>query len=124
MSHKADRFRAYFHHQAVQPMGSTSAQDNTRQWHKETFRNQDMITFKAKDGGTIGRKLKEGEDTMGGHVIPGGWDHVHCELCFETISEIEGRPHCGFTDGKDWICKPCYEKYILSGFGKKLGEAG
>jgi hypothetical protein len=100
------------------------AQDDTRQWRKELFANKEMITFKVKDGGTIGRKIKEGEDTKGGVVIPGGWDHEHCELCHETISAAEGHPHYGFTDGKEWVCEVCYEKYILSGFGKKLGDAG
>lgn len=99
------------------------AQDSNRQWRKETFAKKDMITFKAKTG-TIGRKLEEGEKIKGGTVVPGGWDHVHCELCFETISAEKGCTHYGFTDGNEWLCEACHEKYIASGFGKKLGETG
>ena len=39
-------------------------------------------------------------------------DHEHCELCFETISDKEGYQHEGYTDGKEWLCIDCYNKYI------------
>lgn len=99
------------------------AQDDGRNWVRMTFENQDMIAFKLEGGGTIGRKLVEGEEIKGGNIIQGGWDHEHCELCFVTISAAKGFQHDGFKDGSEWLCQACYEKYILSGFGKKLGDA-
>ncbi len=99
------------------------AQDDGRHWVRMTFENQNMIAFKLEGGGTIGRKLVEGEEIKGGNVIRGGWEHEHCELCFVTISAAKGFQHDGFKDGSEWLCQACYEKYILSGFGKKLGDA-
>jgi hypothetical protein len=74
------------------------------------------------DRGTIVRKKLEGEEIPpGGFVVPGGWDHEHCRLCWERISDIEAGKNFGYTDGKDWLCESCYEKYIVSGLGQKLG---
>ena len=50
-------------------------------------------------------------------------DHDHCYLCWQTISDGEGNDHEGYYKGKDFICIKCYEKYIVSGFGKRLGNA-
>jgi hypothetical protein len=82
-----------------------------------------MLVSRQQDGSTIGRKLVENEKHGDGFVVSGGWNHAHCKLCWETISTHEGYKHFGYTDGSDWVCQDCYEKYIQSCFGKKLGEA-
>ena len=56
------------------------------------------------------------------------WGHEHCRICWERLSEYEGEQHIGYVrlDEKgqeDWLCGKCYEEYVISGFGKKLGEA-
>jgi len=50
-------------------------------------------------------------------------DHDHCFLCWKTISENEGNDHEGYRSGNDSLCVNCYDKYIVSGFGKQLGDA-
>ncbi|MDY6856814.1 MAG: hypothetical protein SWO11_19330, partial [Thermodesulfobacteriota bacterium] len=99
------------------------AQDDSHEWHKRTFTPKDMITFKLEDGGVIARAIEEGDDTTQNNIVKDSWDHEHCELCWETISSYEGYQNVAYTDGKNWLCQNCYERYILSGFGKKLGEA-
>jgi hypothetical protein len=47
-------------------------------------------------------------------LVEDGWTHDHCEVCFQTISNIEGY---GDSDGYkgdsgDWICKDCYALFI------------
>ncbi len=41
------------------------------------------------------------------------WEHDHCELCNETISELENDLNEGYaTDGDYyWICETCYEDF-------------
>ena len=47
-------------------------------------------------------------------VVKGGWDHEHCEICLERISEDENP--FGYVDQNDkWICETCYEKYVVPG---------
>jgi len=99
------------------------AQSSSERWHKEQFKEQDMVTFSSDDGSVIGRKVEQDDEIGNGTIVPGGWDHEHCELCYKTISAIEGYDSIAYTDKKNWVCEQCYEKYILSGFGLKMGEA-
>ena len=42
-------------------------------------------------------------------VIPAGWDHEHCELCWEHIEPGD----VGHVDpGEHWVCKSCYTQYV------------
>lgn len=45
----------------------------------------------------------------GTRLVPGGWDHEHCELCNEHIESGE-IGYCD-TEGR-WICHNCYERYV------------
>jgi hypothetical protein len=49
-------------------------------------------------------------------------DHEHCITCWDAISIQPKDNKFGYTNGHDWMCKECYEKYVISGFGKKLGD--
>ena len=43
-------------------------------------------------------------------LVPGGWDHEHCQLCREHISHGE----FGYRDEDDqWLCENCYGKYVM-----------
>lgn len=98
------------------------AQSNPEQWRKEYFKASDMLAFKNKDGSTIGRKMADGEAIGDGFIVPKGWEHEHCSLCWKTISELEPDEHSGYVSNSDWLCQECHDKYITSGFGKKLGD--
>jgi len=51
-------------------------------------------------------------------IIPGGWDHDHCSMCWATISQYceKEAEQWGYesTEG-EWLCDECHEKYILRG---------
>jgi len=43
------------------------------------------------------------------HVVPGGWDHEHCELCRGHIDNGDN----GYRDRDErWMCENCYNKYV------------
>jgi len=54
-------------------------------------------------------------------LVEGVWDHDHCEICMATISndnyKDEIRDAC--TNGRDWLCRACYEKVVV----QEPGEA-
>lgn len=104
------------------PLQLKIAQSNPEQWHKEFFKTSDMLAFKNKDDSLIGKKMVDGEVIGDGIVVPKGWEHEHCSLCWKTISELEHYEHFGYMNNSDWLCQFCYDKYITSGFGKKLGD--
>jgi len=42
-------------------------------------------------------------------LVPGGWDHEHCELCREHIDNGD----FGYQDKDDnWLCENCYDRYV------------
>ena len=100
-----------------------TAQSDSAKWDKREFEPRDAARFRTRDGVVMARKLEPDEASPEAEVVPGGWDHEHCRLCWERISQYEDDPHVGYTDGNDWICEACYERFVASGFGKRLGEA-
>jgi hypothetical protein len=39
--------------------------------------------------------------------------HDHCEICWWTLADSpDAEVNTGFTDGRDWICTECYERFI------------
>jgi hypothetical protein len=47
-------------------------------------------------------------------LVPNGWTHDHCEICFQTISDIKDYDDTeGFTnDNNEWLRKSCFELFI------------
>ena len=89
-------------------------EDSSRSWHRATFEPSDMLLFHREGGlGAIGRPLVAGEQPgANSEVVKGGWDHAHCELCWEKISAHGENQHEGYTDGKAWVCTSCFDKYV------------
>jgi hypothetical protein len=75
--------------------------------------------------GTILRRIKEGEALQPGEtLVPAGWDHEHCALCWQKITDLDDvadAERFGYTDGEEWLCERCYQTYISSGLGPRLG---
>jgi hypothetical protein len=100
-----------------------AAHSDPARWEKQEFEPRDAVQFHTSDGLVMARKLETDEALPKTEVVHGGWDHEHCFLCWKGISQHEGEEQVGYTDGKDWLCEACYERFVASGFGKKLGEA-
>lgn len=39
-----------------------------------------------------------------------GWEHDHCEFCFERIDTTTGNAYCT-EDKYHWICEKCFEDF-------------
>jgi hypothetical protein len=98
------------------------AQSNPELWETKYFKASNMLAFHNNDGEIAGRKLIADESVGAGFVVTNGWDHEHCALCWKTISEFENEEHFGYNHDSNWVCQECFDKYIKSGFGKKLGD--
>lgn len=88
--------------------------DENHAWEQVTFRSSDAASDTVQDGGgkTLRRLRKatpQDFDNPGLKIVPGGWDHEHCELCWAHI----GPGDACFRDGSDhWVCVQCYERYV------------
>ncbi|MFL5740225.1 MAG: hypothetical protein ACJ75B_08405 [Flavisolibacter sp.] len=69
----------------------------------------------GKSGGSSTQYVGQQFDSKYFDLVEDGWKHDHCEICFTTISNKESY---GDTDGYendngDWICKECYNLFII-----------
>jgi len=86
--------------------------DTSRVWTKKAFKTTSGF-WTELDGGKLLGKTSNSETIPTDAIIDNtAWDHEHCELCFETISDKESFQHEGYTDGKEWLCVGCYDKYL------------
>jgi hypothetical protein len=103
------------------------AQSDRTQWTLTTFIPRDAIAHQVQTTqgpGWLQRPVLPTDDLhiVDRIIVSGGWDHEDCELGWEHIGIADGYEHQGYKDTQgNWICQRCYEKYIASGFGRKLG---
>jgi hypothetical protein len=87
-------------------------EDVSSVWTRKTFEKVPGIWINM-DGGRILRKLTKDEEMPSGAVVDDtAWDHEHCALCWQTISEYPSDQPEGYTDGDNWLCLECHHKYI------------
>lgn len=81
-------------------------------WEKKPFKKTDGYWVEYNGGKMLG-KVSDNPELPGDAIIEkDAWNHEHCSLCWETISEEPNYEHEGFTNGKDWVCEKCYKEYI------------
>jgi len=86
--------------------------DSSRIWIRTKFKT--VVGFWIlKDDGKILGKVSDHEKLPPDAIIDNtAWDHEHCGLCWEKISEYDNDQHEGYNDGKEWLCIQCFDKYI------------
>jgi ATP-dependent Clp protease ATP-binding subunit ClpA len=46
-------------------------------------------------------------------LVKGGWGEDHCAICWWKLCESDSSEHReGFTNGQDWLCMECYERFV------------
>lgn len=93
--------------------GEKSAWITDLSFRKERWKNQSALV--SKDGRRR-RPYREGDefDPALWELVPDGWDHGRCAICFDYICEHEehGFPDSYLNDSGAWVCPPCYELYF------------
>jgi hypothetical protein len=91
-SSKVELGRAYPYLDAYWGERAELVFDDSRAWCRAAFHPRDSI--------------------RGNEVIPGGWDHEHCGICWQKIAEY-AQPF-GLRDQDDnWLCEECYVRYVV-----------
>lgn len=63
------------------------------------------------DGAATSRRMRvyDADQAAPSGVMPGGWDHEHCEICWE---HIDAENPIGYVDDdEDWLCEKCHSKW-------------
>src|SRR5688572_3129051 len=87
-------------------------EDESIVWQRKTFKNADGYWIRVDNGNMLGKVSDNPELPPNVMIEKNAWDHEHCSLCWQTISEKVDFQHEGYTNGKDWLCIECYNKYI------------
>jgi hypothetical protein len=81
-----------------------------RHWQRALFEPADMVRYPAAGGGWMATRLSP-EAPSGGQVVPGGWDHEHCDICQQKIGHA-GEPEGFFSPPDSWVCAECYPRFV------------
>jgi hypothetical protein len=88
-------------------------QDTSKKWSKKVFKPTPGIWIPTEQGRLL-EKYEEGmEIPAGGKLDPRAWDHEHCELCHEIISDVDIQNEGYVNQDDQWVCEECYQKYII-----------
>ena len=82
--------------------------DESLEWSRVEFVPQDAVEWRNEHG--LRHWAKVGGSSTG-ELLKGGWDHEHCEICWETISQHDQKH--GYVNQHDqWVCEQCYSKKV------------
>ena len=81
-------------------------------WTRKPFVAPDAFEQDTGNGGRSWRAVEPGDEARtDGRIVPGGWDHEECELCWKRIGP-GGDPDAWVTDEGRWVCVPCHVQYV------------
>jgi hypothetical protein len=85
--------------------------ENSWHWRKSSWTPLDVvINLKTAD---FSFDLSLAADSANFKLVQGGWKKDHCAICHWDLFESKDDPThgTGYTNGRDWVCQECYEKF-------------
>jgi hypothetical protein len=84
--------------------------DSSTTWRKSVFAPVDALSVSHPDSTLI---TKASPDGPSGQILAGGWDHEHCEICYQKIGI--GSQAAGWLNSQSqWVCEACYSAYLAT----------
>jgi len=83
-------------------------------WNQRAWKESDVVV-RISDG-SISRDLSLAADSTNFRLVVGGWTKDECLICrWELFRSEDNTEHgVGYTNGRDWLCTECYEKFLAS----------
>ena len=92
----------------------------TRNWHwqKTLWKPRDVVIHRGTGKISLDLSLLADRDSF--ELLTRGWQKDHCAVCAWELYESEDHHGRGYTNGSQWVCEECYEKFwqrpdLLSG---------
>jgi len=84
-------------------------------WEQKRWKARDIVI--KKDGKGFSFDLALAENSTEFELVKGGWNKDHCAICRWELFESDDPIHVvGFTNGRDWVCTECHQKFIAGNF--------
>jgi hypothetical protein len=78
-------------------------------WRKASWRPRDVAV--EHKTGKLSLDLTLAEDSANFKLVKGGWKKDLCAICRWELFESQDDHGIGYTNGRDWLCTECYEKF-------------
>jgi hypothetical protein len=78
-------------------------------WHKAPWKPRDIVI--NRKNGTFSFELSLAKDSEQFALVERGWKKDHCFVCRWEMFESEDEHGTGYTNGHDWLCMECYERF-------------
>lgn len=78
-------------------------------WRKETWVPRDVV-IETKTG-RCSFELTLAAESEAFQLVKGGWKKDYCAICQWELFESQDEHGSGYTDGREWVCNECYEKF-------------
>ena len=83
-------------------------------WHKTEWKSRDVVI--NRNSGKVSFELSLAADSENFTLIQNGWKKDHCFLCGWELFESGDEHGTGYTNGRNWLCTECYERFLLRDF--------
>jgi ClpA/ClpB-like protein len=78
-------------------------------WHKARWKPRDIVIHRKN--GTCSFELALAKDSANFSLAKNGWKKDHCFVCRWELFESDDEHGVGYTNGHDWLCMECYERF-------------
>jgi ClpA/ClpB-like protein len=84
---------------------------HTHNWHwqKASWKHRDVVIHRKT--GKLSQDLTLVEDQENFELIKAGWKKDYCAICGWELFEAEDNHGTGYTNGRQWVCVECYDKF-------------
>ena len=82
-------------------------------WQKQSWAARDIVIHRKDRALSFDASLaKTSPEEF--ELVPEGWNKDYCKICqWELFPSKDQTDHStGYTNGRDWLCTECYEKFI------------
>jgi Clp amino terminal domain, pathogenicity island component len=81
-------------------------------WQKQPWVRRAIVV--DRKSGAVSFDLSLAADAENFELVKGGWKLDHCAVCDWELyeSEEDGAHGSGYTNGRDWLCAECFEKFM------------
>lgn len=83
-------------------------------WHKTKWRARDIIINRSD--GRFSLEMSLASDAEKFRVVEQGWKKDRCFICGWELYESEDEHGQGYTNGRNWLCLECCERFIQKDF--------
>ena len=83
-------------------------------WHKMVWKPRDIVI--SRQDNKFSFEMSLSADLVNFMVVKQGWKRDRCFICEWELFESEDEHGIGYTNGRNWLCVECCERFIQKDF--------